>query len=51
MRPSNSQRMRFPKYHDGDVIAAQHALLVEALHVDHLRLILDRLQTEALSIG
>lgn len=39
-KPSDGLHMRFPKYDYDDMVAAQHAMLVNGLHVDHLRLIL-----------
>ena len=39
-KPSDGLRMRFPKYDYDDMVASQHAMLVDGLHVDHLRLIL-----------
>jgi homoserine O-acetyltransferase len=39
-KPSDGLRMHFPRYDYDDMIASQHAMLLEALHVDHLRLIL-----------
>jgi homoserine O-acetyltransferase len=39
-RPSHGLRMRFPKYTYDDMVRAQHALLVDGLKVDHLRLVL-----------
>ncbi len=38
-KPSDGLHARFPKYGYRDVVAAQHAVLVDALHVDHLRLV------------
>jgi homoserine acetyltransferase len=32
--------MHFPQYDYDDMVASQHTMLVEGLHVDHLRLIL-----------
>ena len=32
--------MRFPAYDYDDMVASQHAMLIDGLHVDHLRLIL-----------
>ncbi len=31
---------RFPRYRHADMVALQHAVVVDALHVDHLRLVL-----------
>jgi len=39
-RPSQGLHARFPRYTYDDMVAAQHALLTEGLHVGHLRLIL-----------
>ena len=39
-KPSDGLRARFPRYNYDDMVSAQHRLLTEALHVDHLRLIL-----------
>ena len=39
-KPSDGLHMRFPKYDYDDMVASQHAMLVDGLHVDHLRLIL-----------
>jgi homoserine O-acetyltransferase len=39
-KPSDSLRMRFPKYTYDDMVDAQHRLLTEALDVRHLRLIM-----------
>lgn len=39
-KPSDGFRMRFPAYDYDDMVASQHAMLVDGLHVDHLRLIL-----------
>lgn len=39
-KPSDALRMRFPQYDYDDMVASQHAMLVDGLHVDHLRLIL-----------
>jgi len=39
-KPSDGLRMRFPAYDYDDMVASQHAMLVDGLHVDHLRLIL-----------
>jgi homoserine O-acetyltransferase len=39
-KPSNGQHARFPKYDYDDMVAAQHLLLTEGLHVDHLRLVM-----------
>ncbi len=39
-KPSDGLRMRFPSYDYDDMVASQHAMLLDGLHVDHLRLIL-----------
>ena len=39
-KPSDGLRMKFPKYDYDDMVASQHAMLLDGLHVDHLRLIL-----------
>jgi homoserine O-acetyltransferase/O-succinyltransferase len=39
-KPSDGLHMRFPQYDYDDMVASQHTMLLEALHVDHLRLIL-----------
>jgi homoserine O-acetyltransferase len=39
-KPSDGMRMHFPQYDYGDMVASQHAMLLDGLHVDHLRLIL-----------
>jgi homoserine O-acetyltransferase len=39
-KPSDGLRMQFPQYDYDDMVASQHTMLVEGLHVDHLRLIL-----------
>jgi homoserine O-acetyltransferase len=39
-RPSDGLHARFPRYTYDDMVAAQHLLLTEGLHVDHLRLVL-----------
>ncbi len=39
-KPSDGLRMHFPHYDYDDMVASQHTMLVDALHVDHLRLIL-----------
>jgi homoserine O-acetyltransferase len=39
-KPSDSLRMRFPKYSDADIVQAQYRLITEGLQVDHLNLIL-----------
>src|SRR5271170_3310614 len=39
-KPSDGMRAHFPSYDYDDMVAAQHLLLTEGLHIDHLRLIL-----------
>ena len=39
-KPSDGLRARFPHYDYADMVAAQHALLVDGLHVDRLRLLM-----------
>ena len=39
-KPSDGLHMRFPKYDYDDMVASQHQMLMDDLHVDHLRLIL-----------
>lgn len=39
-KPSDGLRMHFPKYDYDDMVASQHSMLMNGLHVDHLRLIL-----------
>jgi homoserine O-acetyltransferase/O-succinyltransferase len=39
-KPSDGLRMQFPHYDYDDMVASQHTMLVDGLHVDHLRLIL-----------
>lgn len=39
-KASDGLHMRFPKYDYDDMVASQHQMLIEKLHVDHLRLIL-----------
>jgi len=39
-KPSDGLRARFPRYTYDDMVNAQYRLIAEALHVDHLRLIL-----------
>ena len=39
-KPSDGLRARFPKYTYDDMVRAQHALLVDGLQVNHLRLVL-----------
>jgi homoserine O-acetyltransferase len=39
-KPSDGLHMRFPKYTYDDMVRAQHAMLVDGLHVNHLRLVM-----------
>ena len=39
-KPSDGMRMKFPKYTYDDMVDAQRRLLVEALNVNHLRLVM-----------
>lgn len=39
-KPSDGLRMRFPRYTYDDMVRATHQVLLEGLHVDHLRLVL-----------
>lgn len=39
-RPSDGLHARFPHYDYDDMVRSQHRMLLEGLHVDHLRLIL-----------
>ncbi|MGH8318174.1 MAG: alpha/beta fold hydrolase [Steroidobacteraceae bacterium] len=39
-KPSDGLRMKFPRYTYDDMVRAQHQLLLNALHVDHLRLVM-----------
>src|ERR1700744_3205588 len=39
-KPSDGLRMGFPHYDYDDMVRSQHQMLVDGLHVDHLRLIL-----------
>src|SRR5438552_2130820 len=39
-KPSDGLRARFPKYTYDDMVRAQHAMLVDGLKIDHLRLVL-----------
>jgi homoserine O-acetyltransferase len=39
-KPSDGLHMRFPKYDYDDMVRSQRTMLLEGLHVDHLRLIL-----------
>lgn len=39
-KPSDGLRMRFPHYTYDDMVHSQHTMLLDGLHVDHLRLVL-----------
>ena len=39
-KPSDGLRMKFPHYDYDDMVRSQHQMLLEGLHVDHLRLTL-----------
>jgi len=39
-KPSDGLHMKFPKYDYDDMVAGEHALVKDGLHVDHLRLIM-----------
>jgi homoserine O-acetyltransferase len=39
-KPSDGLHARFPHYDYADMVAAQHILLTQGLHVDHLRLLM-----------
>jgi len=39
-KPSDGLHMHFPAYDYDDMVASQHTMLLDGLHVDHLRLIL-----------
>ena len=39
-KPSDGLRMKFPRYDYDDMVRAQHDVLVQALGVDHLRLVM-----------
>jgi len=39
-KPSDGMRMKFPQYDYDDMVRSQHAMLVDGMKVDHLRLIL-----------
>jgi homoserine O-acetyltransferase len=39
-KPSDGLHMKFPHYDYDDMVRSQHQMLLEGLHVDHLRLIL-----------
>ena len=39
-KPSDGLRMSFPPYEYDDMVLLQHQLLTEALHIDHLRLVI-----------
>ena len=39
-RPSEGLHARFPNYRYADMVEAEHRLVVDGLHVDHLRLVM-----------
>lgn len=39
-KPSDGLRAHFPHYRYADMVRAEHALVVQGLHVDHLRLVM-----------
>jgi homoserine O-acetyltransferase len=39
-KPSDGLRMKFPQYDYDDMVRSQHQMLLDGLHIDHLRLIL-----------
>jgi homoserine O-acetyltransferase len=39
-KPSDSLHAHFPRYDYNDMVAAEHAVVKDALHVDHLRLVM-----------
>ena len=39
-KPSDGLRMKFPHYGYVDLVEAQHTLVIDGLHIDHLRLVL-----------
>lgn len=39
-KPSDGLHARFPKYTYGDMVSANHRLLIEGLKIDHLRLVM-----------
>jgi homoserine O-acetyltransferase len=39
-KPSDGLHARFPRYVYDDMVAAEHALVTDGLHVDHLRLVM-----------
>lgn len=39
-KPSDGLRMKFPKYDYDDMVRSQHQILVDGLHIDHLRLVI-----------
>lgn len=39
-KPSDGLRARFPRYDYADMVEAEHRLVTEGLHVDHLRLVM-----------
>jgi homoserine O-acetyltransferase len=39
-KPSDGLRMKFPHYTYNDMVRSQHQMLVDGLHIDHLRLVI-----------
>ena len=39
-KPSDGLHMRFPKYDYDDMVRSQHQMLLDGLHIDHLRLVI-----------
>ncbi|MBE7156860.1 MAG: alpha/beta fold hydrolase [Rhodospirillales bacterium] len=39
-RPSEGLHAHFPSYQDADMVEAEHRLVVDGLHIDHLRLVM-----------
>ncbi len=39
-KPSDGMRMKFPRYTYNDMVRSQHEMLVDGLHVNHLRLVM-----------
>jgi homoserine O-acetyltransferase/O-succinyltransferase len=39
-KPSDGLRMKFPQYDYDDMVRSQHQMLLDGLHVDHLRLVI-----------
>ena len=39
-KPSDGLRARFPRYNYDDMVVAEHRLVTEGLHIDHLRLVM-----------